>query len=97
MSLPRRLVYPLVIACLVSMSVYAFGQTKQAKGDQSSNQWASHQMHQPPPDPTANRTVSQQRVDDIMELVALAMKEIEEKQTKKKAGPTRTSPDKPGQ
>ncbi len=95
MSLPRWLIYFFVIACIIGMSVLSFGQAKPGKGDQSSNQWASHQMHQPPPDPTANRTLSQHRIDDIMELVALAMKELEGKQADKGANPGVTDPQKP--
>jgi hypothetical protein len=48
----------------------------------SPDQWLSHQMNQPPPD-VSDKTLSQERLDELRQLYDMAKQEAEAKTVKK--------------
>jgi hypothetical protein len=82
------------LLCLISLfAVVLFdldsapveAQTIQPRGGTSSDQWASHQMNQPPPSQDRH-PVSQDRLDEIRQLYLQAKQEAEKKTSVKDNG-----------
>jgi hypothetical protein len=71
----------LMTGLLASLPLGAYGQ-QSSQNAPSSDQWVSHQMNQPAPD-FSDRSLSQERLDDLRELYERAKREAEAKAAKK--------------
>lgn len=60
---------------MTSVSVPAGAQSTGQSAQPNPQQYMSHQMHQPPPDPNERYRISEQLIDEIRELYMLARKE----------------------
>ena len=82
------LVFLATVLCLPLASNRAPAQsTPQPNTPPADNQWLSHQMNQPPPADNAKYSISQERVDEIVQLYQQAKKEQEAKAAANKAQP----------
>ncbi|MFZ5865755.1 MAG: hypothetical protein ACOYXY_07740 [Thermodesulfobacteriota bacterium] len=59
----------------------AIAQTDAAGRPSTPDQWASHQMNQPPPDKSGRHQISEKRIDEIKELYQQAKKDLDSKKT----------------
>jgi hypothetical protein len=69
----------LIAVIIVSSVAIAQAPAAQPSNSNSSNQWVSHQMNQPPPGAGDKNNVSQDRLDDIQQLYLQAKKERDTK------------------
>ena len=70
---------------LAAPAVHA--QTVPQSRQNSSNQWASHQMNQPPPDAGKKSELSEEIVEEIRQLYLRAKQETDAKTQQPKANP----------
>jgi len=67
------------LTCMATTEDPAYAQSPPQANPASSRQWVSHQMNQPPPDPSERYRISDGMLGEIRELYALAQKELEAK------------------
>ncbi len=75
------------VLCLLFTCVTAHAQPETRRDRDTSNQWLSHQMNQPPPGATRITGTSQDRLDDIRQLYELAKREAQAGSQRSAAGP----------
>ncbi|MEW6115140.1 MAG: hypothetical protein AB1664_23625 [Thermodesulfobacteriota bacterium] len=71
----------LVMFSLCCIAATAIAQTDAAGRPSTPDQWASHQMNQPPPDKSGRHQISEKRIDEIKELYQQAKKDLDSKKT----------------
>jgi len=74
---------PVVLVCMATAKDPAYSESSPQPSPATSRQWVSHQMNQPPPDPSERYRISDDMLDEIRELYALAQKELEAKKQNK--------------
>ncbi len=83
---------PLLIGTLLCSVAFAQDQLANRPRSGSSNQWMSHQMFQPPPEPHRKGEVSPDPLEEIKQLYVLAKKEHDAKVLKGPASPAAPDP-----
>lgn len=71
----------LILLAVSVAEVPVCAQSAPADARPHSNQWLSHQMNQPPPDPGKKTILSDEIIEDIRQLYLQAKKELEQKAT----------------
>jgi len=71
----------LVLLCLCCVPVPSFAQGDAVGRPSAPDQWASHQMNQPPADKSGRHQISEKRIDEIRDLYQQAKKDLDSKKT----------------
>lgn len=80
-------VFVLFIIAFLLAAPIVYSQTAPQGRQDSSNQWVSHQMNQPPPDRGKKYELSEDIVEEIRQLYLRAKQEIEVKTQQPKPNP----------
>ena len=69
----------LIVFAVSAVELPADAQGTPTDSRPQSNQWLSHQMNQPPPDPAKRTILSDEIIEEIRQLYLQAKKELEQK------------------
>jgi len=73
-----------ILVALNAAESPVYAQAAPADPRSQPNQWLSHQMNQPPPDPARRTTLSDDIIEEIRQLYLQAQKELEQKSASQK-------------